>query len=37
MVLVRYAVYEDIPPVEVGKLDQQIRQAVIDFNTKKKK
>ena len=37
MVLVRYAVYEDIPPVEVEKLDEQIRQAVIDYNSKKKK
>ncbi|PKD45194.1 hypothetical protein [Rhodohalobacter barkolensis] len=37
MILVRYAVYEDIPPVEIKKLDDQIRQAVIEFNKKKKK
>ncbi len=37
MVLVRYAVYEDMPPVEIEKLDKQIRQAVIDYNSKKKK
>jgi hypothetical protein len=37
MILVRYAVYEDIPPVEIQKLDNQIRQAVIEFNNKKKK
>ncbi len=37
MVLVRYSVYEDMPPVEIEELDQQIRQAVIEFNRKKKK
>lgn len=37
MVLVRYAVYEDIPPVEVEKLDEQIRQAVVEYNSKKKR
>ncbi len=37
MVLVRYAVYEDMPPVEIEKLDREIRQAVVEYNTKKKK
>lgn len=36
MVLIRYAVYEDMPPVEVEQLDNRIRQAVIEFNQKKK-
>lgn len=37
MVLVRYSVYEDMPPVDVKEMDDQIRKAVIEFNTKKKK
>jgi hypothetical protein len=37
MVLVRYAVYEDMPPVEIEQLDREIRQAVVEYNTKKKK
>ncbi|WP_069132595.1 hypothetical protein [Rhodohalobacter halophilus] len=37
MVLVRYSVYEDMPPVDVKKMDDEIRKAVIEYNTKKKK
>jgi hypothetical protein len=37
MVLVRYSLYENMPPVEVERLENHVRQAVIDFNTKKKK
>lgn len=37
MVLVRYSIYENIPPPEVEKLDEHVQQAVIDFNKKKKK
>lgn len=37
MVLVRYSLYENMPPVEIEKLENHVRQAVIDFNTKKKK
>ncbi len=37
MILVRYSLYENMPPVEVEKLDQHVQQAVSDFNAKKKK
>lgn len=37
MVLIKYALYEDMPPVEVERLENHVRQAVVDFNTKKKK
>lgn len=37
MILVRYSIYEDMPPVEVERLDRHVRQAVLEFNKKKKK
>lgn len=37
MVLVRLSLHENMPPVEIQKLENHIRQAVVDFNTKKKK
>ncbi len=37
MVLIKYALYENMPPVEIERLENHVRQAVIDFNTKKKK
>lgn len=37
MVLVRYSLYENMPPVEIERLENHVRQAVIDFNTKKRK
>jgi hypothetical protein len=37
MILVRYSLYENMPPVEIEKLEQHVQQAVIDFNSKKKK
>jgi hypothetical protein len=37
MVLVRYALYQNMPPKEVEKLDRYVQQAVIDYHKKKKK
>lgn len=37
MVLIKYALYENMPPVEIERLENHVRQAVIDFNTKKRK
>lgn len=37
MVLVRYSLYQNMPPVEVESLERHVRQAVVDFNTKNKK
>ena len=37
MVLIRYSIYENIPPPEVEKLYEHVQQAVIDYNKKKKK
>lgn len=37
MLLIRYSIYEDIAPTEVQKLEDHVQQAVIDFNSKKKK
>ncbi len=37
MLLVRYSMKEDIAPQEVQKLEKHVQDAVISFNTKKKK
>jgi hypothetical protein len=37
MVLVRYSLYENMPPPEVERLESHIRQAVVDYNTRNKK
>lgn len=37
MVLVRYALYQNMPPKEVEMLDRHVQQAVIDYHKKKKK
>ena len=37
MLLVRYSMKEDIAPEEVQKLEKHVQDAVISFNTKKKK
>lgn len=37
MILVRYAIAENMPPKEVEKWDGFIRQAVVDFNSRTKK
>lgn len=37
MILVRYSIYEDMPPVEIERLDRHVRNAVIEFNNRKKK
>lgn len=36
MVLVRYSIYQNIPPAEVEKLDNHVQKAVLEFNKKKK-
>lgn len=36
MILVRYALYENMPPPEAERLERHVEQAVIDFNTRKK-
>ena len=36
MVLVRYSIYQNIPPEEVQKLDQHVQDAVLEFNKKRK-
>lgn len=35
MVLIRYSIYQNIPPKEVEKLDQHVQQAVLEFNKKR--
>jgi hypothetical protein len=37
MVLVRYSMYQNIPPREIEKIDKHVQQAIIDYNRKKKK
>lgn len=37
MVLVRYSLYQNMPPVEVERLERHVRQAVVDFNTRNSK
>lgn len=37
MVLVRYAIYQNIPPQEIEKLDRHVQQVIVDYNRKKKK
>lgn len=37
MLLVRYSIKENIPPGDVQRLEDHVQQAVINFNTKKKK
>ncbi|MDX1641278.1 MAG: hypothetical protein R3220_06255 [Balneolaceae bacterium] len=36
MVLIRYSIYQNIPPKEVQKLDDHVQKAVLEFNRKKK-
>jgi hypothetical protein len=36
MILIRYALYENMPPPEAERLERHVEQAVIDFNTRKK-
>ena len=36
MVLIRYSIYQNIPPKEVEKLDQHVQEAVLEFNKKRK-
>lgn len=36
MVLIRYSIYQNIPPQEVEKLDQHVQEAVLEFNKKRK-
>lgn len=37
MILIRYSMRENMPPVEVERLDRHVQQAVLEFNKKKKK
>lgn len=37
MVLVRYSLYQNIPPGEIEELDRHVQQAVLDTHKKKKK
>jgi len=37
MVLVRYSMYQNMPPREVEKLDRHVLQAIVDYNRKNKK
>lgn len=37
MVLVRYSIYQNMPPKEIEKLDRHVQQSIIDYNRKKKK
>ena len=37
MVLVRYSIYQNIPPKDVKKIDDHVQKAVIEFNKPKKK
>jgi len=36
MVLIRYSLYENMPPPEIEKLDKQVQEAVLERNKKKK-
>lgn len=36
MVLIRYSLYENIPPPEIEKMDQQVQKAILERNKKKK-
>lgn len=36
MVLIRYSLYENMPPAEIKKLDEQVQKAVLERNKKKK-
>ncbi|MDZ7717241.1 MAG: hypothetical protein U5K72_00265 [Balneolaceae bacterium] len=36
MVLIRYSIYQNMPPKEVEKLDRHVQDAVLKFNRKKK-
>lgn len=35
MVLIRYSIYQNIPPKEVQKLDKHVQKAVLEFNKKR--
>lgn len=35
MVLIRYSIYQNMPPKEVEKLDKHVQDAVLEFNRKK--
>lgn len=37
MILIRYSIYEDMPPVEVERLDRHVQNAVLEFNKRKRK
>lgn len=37
MVLIRYSMYQNIPPKDVEKLDRHVQKAVFEYNQKKKK
>lgn len=37
MILVRYSLYENMPPVQVESLEKHVQKAVIDFNTRNRK
>lgn len=37
MVLIKYSIYEDLSPPHIKKLEDHVKEAVIEFNTKKKK
>ncbi|MEX0662561.1 MAG: hypothetical protein WEA58_00230 [Balneolaceae bacterium] len=37
MLLIRYSIHEDIAPEEIRKLEKHVQDAVIEFNSKKKK
>lgn len=36
MVLIRYSLYENMPPREIEKMDQQVQKAILERNKKKK-
>jgi len=35
MVLIRYSLYENMPPKEIGKMDQQVQKAILERDKKK--
>ncbi len=35
MVLVRYSLYENVPPTEIEKMDQQVQKAILERNKKR--
>lgn len=37
MVLVRYGLYENVPPAEAGRLDREVRKTVLKYNEKLRK